>query len=216
MKRYFLLLWCIVKSFYLHFSQSLVWLMSSHGLKYPRHEKIHRQRYVPVRIHSLFALFSYPLLVKNIDQFLCILPQFKKCKQIHCQIKKKKVEIQAYKVIDSKCQIIPWKEQSQSIVILGNHSVVCITRSPVIAGWCMCLLHLQNRKFLVKIYPIWNCFCWTHPMQTYSVMQTLSALYKYYHLYFLFVFLKGVFGKICIVIQLIQFCILLGVQMLWI
>lgn len=40
-------------------------------------------------------------------------------------------------------------------------------------------------------------------MQTYSVMQTLSALYKYYHLYFLFVFLKGVFGKICIVIQLI-------------
>lgn len=32
-------------------------------------------------------------------------------------------------------------------------------------------------------------------MQTYSLMQTLGALYKYCHLYFLFVFLKGVFGK---------------------
>lgn len=79
---------------------------------------------------------------------------------------------------------------------------------------CTCLLPLQNRKFLEDTSSFWNCFCLTHPMQTYSLMQTLSALYKHYHLYFLFVFLKAVFGKICIMTWLIWLCILLKVQML--
>lgn len=94
-------------------------------------------------------------------------------------------------------------DHSHRIVILGNLFIwLCVLLFQV---ECTCLLHLQNRKFLEKTYPFWNCFCLARPMQTYSVMQTLGALYKYYHLYFLFVFLKGVFGKICIVTRLISF-----------
>lgn len=155
---------------------------------------------------------------ENIDQFLCILPQFQKCKQIHVFVTLKKVEVQTYKVIDNKCQVITWKEQSHS-VILGNQFIQsCVSPSAPLLFQveCACLLRLQNRKFLERTYPFWNCFCLTHPMQTYSVMQTLCALYKYYHLYLLLVFLKGVFGKICIVILFIQLSISLRVQMLWI
>lgn len=37
-------------------------------------------------------------------------------------------------------------------------------------------------------------------------MQTQGILYKYYHLYFVFVFLKGVFGEICIMTWPLELC----------
>lgn len=149
----------------------------------------------------LFSLLYYVLLF-----FLCYV------------LKSGSPEIIRYQIVNVRYQISTWKEQSHSIFVLGSHSLSFAypSLSLLFQVECTCLLHLQKRKFLEKTCPFWNCFCLTHPMQTYSLMQTLGALYKYYHLYFLFVFLRGVFGKICIMTWLIELCILLRVQMLWI